>query len=287
MNRFTLPTLCEASHKTGKTASAVNIAYILNKRHNKRVLLIDNDKQGNTSKFFKCHDYSRPTIAEVLTEKDPNTLRDALRSLNSASEPWLDLLPANMNLLRAEKEILLDVSRAQQTRLKRAIKAMKDGGYHYDYAVIDCAPDLNMGVINAIVAADDILIPIKIDSFALDGVEQLLEQIEETRDFNPNVRVAGGFITMYTRNNVNTQGAEVLNERTGLPMFKTVIRKTVKVDETTFTGQPLIDYAPKCTAAKDYEALVAEYLAGCSFRQDEKADVTETSTNERSGQNAG
>lgn len=258
--------ICIVNLKGGvaKTVSAINIAHILNKIHNKRVLLIDNDKQGNTSKFFNRHDYERPSMADVLTSKDIDP-RHTVRRLVSDGEPWFDLLPANMSLLRADKEILLDITRPQQTRLKKALNVMTDGAWLYDYAVIDCAPDLNMSVINALVAADHVLIPIKIDSFALDGVMQLLEQIEETREFNPSLRVVGGFVTMYSRSNVNIQGVEHLSGRAGLPMFSTVIRKTVKVDETTFKGVPLIDYAPKSTAARDYVALVTEYLteAGC------------------------
>jgi len=244
----------------GKTISAINIAYILNATHGARVLLIDNDKQGNTSKFFGVHSYDTPSIADVLTERDTNTLRSALKCLNPIERPAFDILPANMNLLKADKEVLLDVSRPQQTRLKKALSAMHNAGYTYDYAVIDNAPDLNMSVINALVAADDVLIPIKIDRFAFDGLQQLREQIEDAREFNPGIRIAGVFITMYARNNVNAQGEHYLAGNIGLPVFNTVIRSTVKVDETTFAGVPLPAYAPKCTAARDYETLVAEYL---------------------------
>jgi len=273
--------ICIVNLKGGvaKTVSAINIAHILWSRHNKNVLLIDNDKQGNTSKFFKCHNYDRPSIADVLTSKDPRSIGEAAQNTPRHWQlPYFDIIPANMNLLRADREILLDVTRPQQTRLKKALGVVEElKGNIYDYVVIDCAPDLNMSVINALVASDHVLIPIKIDNFALDGVEQLLEQIEETKEFNPSLRVAGGFVTMYSRSNVNTQGIDLLKDRAGLPMFETVIRKTVKVDETTFTGVPLTEYAPKSTAARDYVALVDEYI-------EKFENVTDNVTNEVGGQ---
>jgi len=249
--------ICKINLKGGvaKTIGAINFAYTLAEKHGKRVLLIDNDKQGNTSKFFGVHDYEKPTISDVLIE------RDAGGVLVSAVQPTayknLRVLPANMNLLAADRQILIDASRPQQTRLKKAFSSLDNFA---DYCVIDCAPDLNMSVINALVAAHDVMIPIKVDKFAFDGIDALLEQIDELRDFNPVLRVVGGYVTMYSRNNVNLQGVEALSEKAGLPMFETVIRSTIKVSETTYTGLPLAEYSPKCTAAKDYEALVDEYL---------------------------
>lgn len=239
-----------------KTISAVNIAYILAARYGARVLLIDNDKQGNTSKFFGLHSYDAPSLADVLSVEGFD-IRAAIRETRFDK---LHVLPANMNLLRANKEILLDEERQQQTRLALALQAV-DGAY--DYVVIDNAPDLNMSAINALVAADDVMIPIKIDQFAFDGLDQLRDQVEATREYNERIRIAGCFITMYARNNVNLQGIEEIR-KIGLPVFETVIRKTVKVDETTFAGVPLPAYSKNCTAARDYEALVAEYVTGNS-----------------------
>jgi len=253
--------ICIINLKGGvaKTISAINIAYTLAEKRGKRVLLIDNDKQGNTSKFFGVHDYEKPSLAEVLTGQLPqgDTLFNTLQCTKYDN---LHVLPANMNLLHADRSILIDASKPQQTRLHKALGTMERAGYSYDFAVIDCAPDLNMSVINAIVAAHHVLIPIKIDKFAFDGIDTLLQQIEEMRDFNPGLRVLGGFVTMYSRNNVNLQGVEVLSEKAGLPMFTTAIRNTVKVSETTYAGLPLAIYAPKSTAARDYDALVDEYL---------------------------
>ncbi|MCX7771947.1 MAG: ParA family protein [Clostridia bacterium] len=236
-----------------KTISSINIAYNLMAVHGYRILIIDNDKQGNSSKFFGLHSYELPSISEVLTEKGYD-IRSAIRKTSYEN---LDVLPANMTLLKANKEILLDVSRPQQTRLRKALCMVVD---QYDYVIIDNAPDINMSVINALVASDDVLIPIKVDKFAFDGLEILTEQVEEVKEFNPSLKIAGCFITMYQNTNVNRQGVDHLKRTLNIPVFDTLIHKTVKVDETTFTGIPLIPYARNNTASRDYVALVKEYL---------------------------
>lgn len=237
-----------------KTISAFNMAHILSQVYGKRVLLIDNDKQGNTSKMFGYHDYDLKTIADVLTEKN----LDITEAIIPTDYENLHVIPANMNLLRANREILMDMSR-QQTRLKRAIKPILE---EYDYCIIDNAPDINMSVINALVVTDDVIVPIKVDKYAFDGLEILLEQIEEVREFNENIKFAGCLITMFQNNTVNVQGEAWLKSQSQYPTYETFIRRTTKVDETTFTGESLIKYAPKCTAARDYISFVAEYLRG-------------------------
>ena len=241
-----------------KTISSINMAYILRAAHGARVLLIDNDKQGNTSKFFGVYSFERDSLSDVLTKKD----YPIGNAILTTKYDGLDILPANMTLLRANKEILLDVSRPQQTRLRKVLQSIV---YDYDFVVIDNAPDLNMSVINALVASQDVIIPIKIDKFAFDGLDILTEQIEEVKEFNPDLRIAGCLITMFQKNSVNFQGEEYLRSILGLPVFQTTIRKTVRVDETTFAGIPLSEYARKSTAAKDYTALVDEYLSGVRF----------------------
>lgn len=254
---MTMKTISIINLKGGvaKTISSINIAYTLVAAHKKKVLLIDNDKQGNTSKFFGLHNYEEKGIAELLTERD----LDAKSIVKHAKYENLDIITANMNLLRANKEILLDVSRPQQTRLRKALRQISND---YDYCIIDNAPDINMSVINALVASDDVLVPVKVDKFAFDGLEQLVEQIEDVKEFNENLVFRGCFITMFQKNLVNMQAGEYLRSSTSYPLLHTAIRKTVKVDETTFVGKPLLDYK-KSTAAKDYEALVNEYLKLC------------------------
>lgn len=238
-----------------KTISSINIAYTLVKEHGKRVLLIDNDKQGNTSKFFGVHNYLDEGVAELLTIRNLG----ASEVVQKTGYEGLDIISANMNLLRADKEILLDVSRPQQPRLKRALKDVQD---RYDYCIIDNAPDINMSVINALVASDDVLVPIKVDKFAFDGLELLVDQIDDVKEFNENLVFSGCFITMDQKTNVNIQGGEFLELSTDYPLFKTRIRRTVKVDESTFAGRPLLDYR-ESTAGEDYSNLVKEYLEMC------------------------
>lgn len=236
-----------------KTISAANIAHILAVVHKKRVLLIDNDKQGNASKMFNLHSYDRMTISDILTGR-ASSMTDVILPTRY---PNLSLAPANMTLLKANLEVIMDQTRPQQTRLRKALKGIDD---LYDYCIIDNAPDINISTINALVASDDVLIPIKIDKFAFDGLEELTEQIENTReDLNPGLCLQGCFITSYQKNEVNLQGAEWLDQ-TKYQMLKTRIRRTEKVDESTFATMPIIEYSRRCGAAKDYLELVAEYL---------------------------
>ena len=237
-----------------KTISAANIAHILATVHNKRVLLIDNDKQGNVSKMFSVHDYDAPSVADILTQR-----KSILEVTQNTRYANLSVVPANMNLLKANLEILLDTTRPQQTRLRAELRKISDTA---DYCIIDCAPDINISTINALVASDLVLIPIKIDNFAFDGLAELKEQVENVReDFNPDIDFFC-FITCFQNNEVNRQGEEWLHERRAeYPLFNTHIRRSIKVDESTFANAPIIEYSPRCGAAADYKELVKEILS--------------------------
>lgn len=237
-----------------KTITAISMSHILATVHNKRVLLIDNDKQGNVSKMFGIHNYEHPTISELLTERD----FDIYDVISQSIFTTLDIIPANMTLLYANKQILIDTERPQQTRLKTALEEIED---EYDYCIIDNAPDLNMSTINALVASDDVIVPVKIDNFALDGLAELSAQIKLIqKDFNPNLKLSGCLVTMYQNNDVNKQGKELLQERNTLRIFDTHIRRTPKVDESTFAHIPIVEYSRRSAPARDYLAFINEYL---------------------------
>lgn len=237
-----------------KTISSTNIGHILATVHNKKVLIVDNDKQGNSSKMFNLHSYKRKSISDIMTTRKID-LKEVILKTNY---PNLDLIPANMTLLKANLEVMLDNTRPQQTRLKAALKTISGD---YDYCIIDNAPDINISTINALVVSDEVLIPIKTDNFAFDGLKELKEQIDNTReDLNPNLKLRGCFITQYQNNEVNRQGKDWLMNQTEYPVFKTHIRRSEKVDESTFAVEPIITYSRRSGAAIDYLKFVKEYL---------------------------
>ena len=226
-----------------KTISSVNMAHILAAIHGCKVLLIDNDKQGNASKILNRHSYDHKGTAEVMTQRgiDPAAV------IQHTDYDGLDIITANMNLLTANLEVMLDQSRPQQTRFVKFLDGLQQ---EYDISTI-----------NALVASQDVMVPITIDDFAIDGLAELKEQIDNTReDLNPQLRFCGCFVTQYDRTNeADTQGEEFL-KTLEYPVFNTHIRKTPKMKPSTFERLPIILYSPRCGAAVDYKALVDEWL---------------------------
>jgi chromosome partitioning protein len=247
----------------GKTISAINIAHILSAKYGNDVLLIDCDKQGNASKFFGAYTYEQPSISTLLTERSAAAM-DVIKQTACRA---LDLIPANMTLLTACKTVLLDTARPQQTRLAKALQGVQE---LYDYCIIDCAPDINMATINALVASDAVLVPLSVDKFAFDGLAELRDQIDDLTEFNPRLHIAGAFATMVRRDGVNGGGVQWLRRYAPIPVFETVIHARVAVAETTFAGIPLLQYAPKNQATLDYVKLIGEIM--------ERGNVIETVT---------
>lgn len=237
-----------------KTTSSVNMAHILAAVHGAKVLLVDNDKQGNASKFLNRHNYDHAGMAEIMTERTP----DMRKIIQHTDFQGLDVITANMNLLTANLKVMLDQQRPQQTRLKKALQQVSG---EYDYCIIDNAPDINISTINALVASDTVMVPITIDDFAIDGLAELKEQINNTKeDLNPGLCFLGCFITQFDRTNeADTQGEEFLKLQ-DCNLFETHIRRTPKMKPSTFAREPIIEYSARCGASLDYKKLVEEYL---------------------------
>lgn len=234
-----------------KTTTSVNMAHILAKDYGKRVLVIDNDKQGNLSKACGAWSYDNPSLADILTGAAGIT-----EVIQATQIPLLNVIPANMHLLTANLMVIKDEDRQQATILKDKLQEVADA---YDYCIIDCPPDINISVINALVAADEVIIPIKIDGYAFDGMDELEEQINNAKQLNSKLKFRGCLVTMFYNRDVCRQGEEWLqNQR--YPVFKTHIRRTEKADEVTFTKESLMEYSPRSGAARDYRAFVKEYL---------------------------
>ena len=156
-----------------KTTSSVNIAYILTTRGYK-VLLVDNDKQGDCSRGLNRRTSDGDGIDRIMTDRHP----DMQSLIHNTDYAGLDIITANLGLLTANMEVTMDRVRPQQNRLKKALQQVAD---QYDFCVVDNAPDINISVINALTAANDVLIPVEVDDNTLEGMNELLDQIQEVK----------------------------------------------------------------------------------------------------------
>ena len=228
----------------GKSVTACNLAAELAAK-SKSVLVVDLDKQGNTSKFFGVLDYDSPSIAEIMLGvcRAPGAVVDT----NLAA---VNLIPCDMRMLKANRMILMD-NGPRQYHLR---DALKDVSANYDYCIMDCPPDLDMGSINALCAADWVIIPVDCDEWACDGMDEI-ERVQMY--YNPRLKIMGAMMTKYRR---TKYAADVIRQLSaqGVPMLRTVIRYTVKVSEAKSAHKPLREFAPKCTATDDYKALAGE-----------------------------
>lgn len=235
----------------GKSVTTCNLAAQL-AAEQYSVLVVDVDKQGNTSKFFKRCDYEQPSLAEVLLGS-----AWASDAIVDTSLPCVDLLPADMRMLKANRNILMDVTEPQQYRLRDALRKV---AANYCYCLMDCPPDLDMGSINALCAADWVIIPVDCDEWACDGMAEILDQIARVQMYyNPHLKVLGVLLTKY-RNTKYADGVITHLAQMGVPLLHTAIRYTVRVSEAKSAHLPLRAYKQNCTAALDYADLAREII---------------------------
>lgn len=237
----------------GKTITSVNLAACLAEK-NRKVLLIDMDAQSNSTQYLDCYDPESFSSYDVLMQKDLD-LKEVIKSTDVKN---LDILPSNIKMILVENEIVADTKRNRENRLIRSLNHIKD---EYDFCIIDCPPSLGVITTNALVAAQYVLVPIKVDRFALDGFNYLIETIDQIRDeFNENLKFTGAFITMDKRTSVNREIKKQLKELLGNKLFNTSIRDNVKVTQSTFELKPVVLYDKNCIASQDYVKFTNELL---------------------------
>ncbi len=244
----------------GKTTTAVNLAAAL-QAQGQRVLLIDMDPQGNATVSSGCDKSAlKVSVADLLLDDV------AVRDVIVRSEPaGFSLLPANIELAGAEFQLVSRIGR--ETRLRRALASVQTD---FDYVLIDCPPALNTLTINALVAADDVLIPVQCEYFALEGLSSLLETIEQVRlALQPSLGVAGVVRTLYDARNLLAQQVSVqLLSHFGTQVFKTFIPRNVRLAEAPSHGLPALFYDRASAGAQAYDELAQELIARAAIRAD-------------------
>lgn len=237
-----------------KTITSVVFAYILAVVFGYRVLLVDNDKQGDASRQLRRRSTDRKGIEEIMLSRKA----DMKRIIQKTEYENLDIITANMKLLKANLEVMLDQQRPQQNRLEKALASVAG---EYDFCIIDNAPDINISTINALVASDDVIVPLEIDDNTTEGLPELVEQVENVKeDLNEHLTFRGCLVTKFDgQNEAHVQGEELL--RVGeYPVFDSHIRVSKKVSESTFNREPVFIYSRRSAASMDYLKAVKEYL---------------------------
>ena len=239
----------------GKTTTTVNLAAAL-ARSGARVLVIDLDPQGNASTALGVDHHSETLSSyDVLVGDTP--MSEVISP--SAEHESLDCLPANIHLAGAEIELVSLVAREQ--RLHRALQAQLSSMEHpYDYVFIDCPPSLGLLTINAFVAAREVLIPIQCEYYALEGLSQLLKNIDLIRThLNPELRVSTILLTMYdARTNLAQQVAADVREHFANEVLDAVIPRSVRVSEAPSYGQSVLEYDFDSSGSLAYREAAAE-----------------------------
>ncbi|MFL5086591.1 MAG: ParA family protein [Xanthobacteraceae bacterium] len=241
----------------GKTTTAINLGTAL-AAIGENVLVVDLDPQGNASTGLGIdrRTRSRSTYDVLMGEV---LLRDAIQA---TSVPRLHICPATIDLSGFELEISHEKDRA--FRLRKALSALNsglgEGGY--TYVLVDCPPSLNLVTVNAMTAADSILVPLQCEFFALEGLSQLLKTIEQVKaTLNPGLTIHGIVLTMYDgRNNLAGQVVEDVRGFMGEKVYQTIIPRNVRVSEAPSYGKPVLLYDLKCVGSQAYLRLASEII---------------------------
>lgn len=236
----------------GKTTTNINLSACLAKK-GKKVLIIDNDPQGNSTSGVGIDKSSvEYSLYDVLID-NVNPKKAVIKT----EYDNLYVLPSNVDLAGAEIELSMIENR--ETRLKKAInKISKD----YDYIFIDCPPSLGLLTINSLIAADSILIPIQCEYYALEGVSSLLNTYNLVKtNLNKNLEIEGVVLSMYDgRTNLSIQVLEEVRKHFGKKVYETVIPRNVRLAEAPSYGMPIIEYDAKSKGAIAYNKLANEFL---------------------------
>jgi chromosome partitioning protein len=241
----------------GKTTTAINLGTAL-AAIGEHALIVDLDPQGNASTGLGIERKSRRTSTyDVLTGAAP--MRDAVLQ---TAVPQLFIAPSTLDLSGLELEIGQQRDRA--FRLRNALRQLNSGAhaYNFTYVLVDCPPSLNLLTVNAMAAADSILVPLQCEFFALEGLSQLMRTVEQVKTtLNPTLSIHGIVLTMYdSRNNLSNQVVADVRQFMGSKVYETVIPRNVRISEAPSYGKPVLVYDLKCVGSEAYLRLATEII---------------------------
>ena len=248
---------------SGKTTSVTSIAHISAEK-GKRVLLVDVDPQASSTSMF-----SDENIYEEFCKEESSRIENSIKRLlmdihmdphmcvSHTKYEKLDIVKADFSLIEAEREIVLDDSAPQQNRLKINLDKLSN---EYDFCLIDCGANAGLININALVAADEVLIPTSSDAYSLMNIRNTMEMIENVSEFNVKLNPIGILYTRWEDKKINELSLELIEERYHDLVLPIKIRKSKDCEETTYMRIPLLEYNKKSNAVQDYIKL-AGYIA--------------------------
>ena len=252
-SRNRIITIANQKGGVGKTTTAINLATAL-AAIGENVLIVDLDPQGNASTGLGVNRRDRTMSTYDLLTRGASVSETVMET----AVPHLSIIPSTMDLLGVEMEIA--GTRDRVFRLKKALQA--EDAQVYTYVLIDCPPSLNLLTMNAMAAAHSILVPLQCEFFALEGLSQLLDTVEQVREsLNPDLDIQGIVLTMYdARNNLAQQVVEDVRAHLGEKVYRTLIPRNVRVSEAPSYGKPAMLYDLKCAGSQAYLQLASEVI---------------------------
>lgn len=239
----------------GKTMTAASIAYILGEERGYRVLAVDADQQGNLSMLYDRYEPEDTGLPELL---EHHVLFGGSFSTTDLIEatPYghIDIIPCNGYLMRTNMNLLL---RENENQIARFAAAMLEVADAYDYAIVDCGLLMDMAVTNVLVAADLVILPVKIGGFEIGAIENMREQLEDLKSLNGDIQMKV-LMTMRQKNQTSLQVEEWLKENEDC--FTTAVRRSVIAEKATMARKPLPKFSKSCIVTQDYRNVVYEIL---------------------------
>lgn len=235
----------------GKTVTAATVARVLAADRHNTVQLIDADQQGHLSQYFGVKADDNNSTYALLTQGAgcyyPGFLTDTM-------ENGIRIIPADISLAYADTDKRVNVLAI------RDLRETMEEDQAADYMLIDCPPSLGNASRAALLAADEIIVPVRLDEFSRTGMEELIHQVDTAREFNPKLRVAGILGTQFQRTEDEIKTYEYLRNRVDLPIFDTIIRYSKRMGASLSRHESILTFSPHSAAAKDYRRFVREYL---------------------------